>query len=88
MNEIARKRRALGEDKGISTAELIRQDDELIAERNRILADVDILIDRVKNEDYKIRDLKEILNRISNVDKEKTDSKTAKTRLRELANMR
>lgn len=88
LNEIARKRRALGEDKGISTAELIRQDDELIAERNRILADVDILIDRVKNEDYKIRDLKEILNRISNVDKEKTDSKTAKTRLRELANMR
>ena len=72
----------------MSTAELIRKDDELVAERNRLLADVDILIDRVESGNYKVRDLKDILERIKNSDKPKKDSKIARKRLQELVNMR
>ena len=45
----------------MSTAELIRKDDELVAERNRLLADMDILIDRVESGNYRVGNLKDIL---------------------------
>ena len=88
LGEISRKRKALGADRTLSTEELIRADDELLAERNRLLADVDILIDRVEKGDFNARDMRDILKRIRNADREKRDSKKARARLRELANMR
>ena len=88
LGEISRKRKALGADRTLSTEELIRADDELLAERNRLLADVDILIDRVEKGDFNARDMRDILKRIRNADREKRDSKKARVRLRELANMR
>ncbi len=88
LSEISRKRKALGADRILSTEELIRADDELLAERNQLLADVDILIDRVEKGDFNARDMRDILKRIRNADREKRDSKKARARLRELANMR
>ena len=88
LGEISRKRKALGADRTLSTEELIRADDELLAERNQLLADVDILIDRVEKGDFNARDMRDILKRIRNADREKRDSKKARARLRELAKMR
>ncbi len=88
LGKISRKRKALGADRTLSTEELIRADDELLAERNQLLADVDILIDRVEKGDFNARDMRDILKRIRNADREKRDSKKARVRLRELANMR
>ena len=78
----------MGSNKSLSNEELIRLDDELVAERNKLLADVDILLDRIENGEYNMRDFREIKKRIENAGKDKKDSKTAQKRLRELANMR
>ena len=88
LGEISRKRKALGANRTLSTEELIRADDELLAERNKLLADVDILLDRVESGNFNARDMRDILKRIRNADREKKDSKKARSRLRELANMR
>lgn len=88
LGEISRKRKALGANRTLLTEELIRADDELLAERNKLLADVDILIDRVESGNFNARDMRDILKRIRNADREKKDSKKARSRLRELANMR
>lgn len=88
LGEISRKRKALGANRTLSTEELIRADDELLVERNKLLADVDILIDRVESGNFNARDMRDILKRIRNADREKKDSKKARSRLHELANMR
>lgn len=88
LTEISRKRRALGANKTLSTEEIICKDDELIVERNRILAMVDILIDRVDNEDFDAKDMKNILQRIKDADKDRKDSKKAGELIKRLARMK
>jgi hypothetical protein len=88
LNEISRQRKALGRNKTLSNDEIIAEDDKLLMERNRLLADVDILIDRIDKKQFIDRDFREILKRIQNAGKDKKTSKTVRRRLRELSQMR
>ena len=88
LNEISRKRKALGASKALSNSEIIAKDDELLMERNRILSYVDVLMDRIDNGKFEARHFREILKRIENAGKDKKDSRNTRMLLRELSDMR
>ena len=84
LREIATKRRKLGETKTYSSEEMIELDDKLLAERNRVLANVDKLLERIENGEYRIRDLREIKQRIERSARDRNESQKAKKLIRQL----
>ncbi len=84
LREISTKRRKLGETKTYSTAELIELDNKLLAERNQLLQKVDLIIERIQNGEYRIRDLREIKQRIERSARDRNESQKAKKLIRQL----
>ena len=85
LAEISRERRSLGRNRSLSEDEIMRRDDELLAERNRLLASVDVLLERIESGEVDTRHMREIMKRIENAGKEKGESKKARRLLMELA---
>ena len=85
LAEISRERRSLGKNRSLSEDEIMRRDDELLAERNRLLASVDVLLERIESGKVDTRHMREIIRRIENAGKEKGESKKARRLLMELA---
>ncbi len=87
LTEISRKRKALAERSDLTNAEIIQKDDELIAERNKLFAMTDILLDNVENKKFDQREFRDILRRIDNSGRDKKDSKKSQRLIRRLAEM-
>ena len=87
LAEISRARKALAERKDLSNEEIIHQDDLYLAERNRLLAMTDILLDNLEKEKFDLREFKDILSRINDAGKDRKASRKSQRLIQRLAQM-